>query len=602
MSSALIGLLLGPLLVAFPTPRLTLHLERTSGAAPPIDEVIEQLAMMGYSASVGMEQPQPRLLQEEELLVPGTTAYYINLIIVLLLIVVAALMAGLQMGLMSIDSTTLRLKEEEGSAEEQRAARAVSSVLHNRHHLLVALLLCNAAANEALPIFLDALVPSAYAILVSVTCVLIFGEILPSAVMLGPRQLMLAAGLAPVVRALMFITAPISVPIAKVLDYALGSHDGCSGFKRNEFKALIRIQARAKGWTKRSAATAANDKAAAGAAPLPKPLPLERQKTPAELRRHLSGVLQSRSMAQSTASPAGPTTQPSAAKTMRRSLLKGQASAKDGQPLPFGAPPGEALPPVLLPLTSISSLEDSTAEFSDDEVTILSSVFSLQSKRVFHLLEPARNTWESVRMIRYDSKMDMTTMQLLQSWGNSRVPVYAEPGRNNVRGILLVKEHLALDPDDTVPVSSLKLRYPVLMHPDTSTFDALNIFQTGKSHMALITPHGTDVLAAWQTGRDVPAHVKIFGVCTIEDVIEEIIGEEILDDTDQALTPRELQARDVGQAELWTKKGILTMSNDPSKQATAPTVRFSPTTEAARSASFGSSDPLLPRGLRVWSA
>ena len=48
------------------------------------------------------------------------------------------------------------------------------------------------------------------------TCVLLFGEILPSAVMTGPHQLAIGAALAPFVRALMLVTAPISWPIAKV--------------------------------------------------------------------------------------------------------------------------------------------------------------------------------------------------------------------------------------------------------------------------------------------------------------------------------------------------------------------------------------------------
>ena len=55
-------------------------------------------------------------------------------------------------------------------------------------------------ANEALPIFLDRLVPEYVAILISVTMVLIFGEILPSAVFSGPRQLQLAAVAAPLVK------------------------------------------------------------------------------------------------------------------------------------------------------------------------------------------------------------------------------------------------------------------------------------------------------------------------------------------------------------------------------------------------------------------
>lgn len=51
-----------------------------------------------------------------------------------------------------------------------------------QHFLLVTLLLCNAAAMEALPLFLDRLADPVSAILISVTAVLVFGEILPQAV------------------------------------------------------------------------------------------------------------------------------------------------------------------------------------------------------------------------------------------------------------------------------------------------------------------------------------------------------------------------------------------------------------------------------------
>ena len=61
-------------------------------------------------------------------------------------------------------------------------------LLKNHHFLLCSLLIANAGANEALPIFLDELLPSYAAILVSVTIVLIFGEIVPTAVFTGPKQ------------------------------------------------------------------------------------------------------------------------------------------------------------------------------------------------------------------------------------------------------------------------------------------------------------------------------------------------------------------------------------------------------------------------------
>uniref|UniRef100_A0A2P2LE18 DUF21 domain-containing protein At2g14520-like n=1 Tax=Rhizophora mucronata TaxID=61149 RepID=A0A2P2LE18_RHIMU len=50
-------------------------------------------------------------------------------------------------------------------------------VVRNQHLLLCTLLISNAAAMEALPIFLDGLVAAWGAILISVTLILLFGEV-----------------------------------------------------------------------------------------------------------------------------------------------------------------------------------------------------------------------------------------------------------------------------------------------------------------------------------------------------------------------------------------------------------------------------------------
>ena len=58
-------------------------------------------------------------------------------------------------------------------------AQVIFPILKRHHYLLVTLLLSNATAMEALPIFLDKLVPSFWAVMISVTMVLFFGEIIP---------------------------------------------------------------------------------------------------------------------------------------------------------------------------------------------------------------------------------------------------------------------------------------------------------------------------------------------------------------------------------------------------------------------------------------
>ena len=99
-----------------------------------------------------------------------------------------------------------------------------------RHRLLVSLLLLNSLANEALPLFLDQLLPNKYAvIIVSVTLVLFFGEIVPSAFFTGPNQVEVAAKLVPLVNTVMFVLSPIATPIARLLDRILHDDDGSHG-------------------------------------------------------------------------------------------------------------------------------------------------------------------------------------------------------------------------------------------------------------------------------------------------------------------------------------------------------------------------------------
>ena len=109
----------------------------------------------------------PPCHEEEEFLRPPDPAFFVDLFIVIFCICTAGLMAGCTMGICSLDPLTLRLKQMEGSADEKRWAEKIMPVIASHHDLLVALLLINAAANEALPIFLDKLVDSTTAILIS---------------------------------------------------------------------------------------------------------------------------------------------------------------------------------------------------------------------------------------------------------------------------------------------------------------------------------------------------------------------------------------------------------------------------------------------------
>lgn len=155
-------------------------------------------------------------------------------------------MSGLTVGMMGIDHLVLELKIEsrDTKPEEWAAAKRLLPILQKHHYLLVTLLLINASALETLPIYLDKLVPSVWAIIISVTCVLWVGEILPMAVCTGSNQIMIANKLAPLVNMLMIGTGIISYPLSLMLDCILGEDHQLKWFSGSDLKTLIDLHSK----------------------------------------------------------------------------------------------------------------------------------------------------------------------------------------------------------------------------------------------------------------------------------------------------------------------------------------------------------------------
>ncbi|KAK8315033.1 hypothetical protein V6Z12_D01G212400 [Gossypium hirsutum] len=103
------------------------------------------------------------------------TDFIIHILIIVLLVLFAGMMSGLTLGLMSLSLVDL----------------------------------------EALPIFLDSLVTAWGAILISVTLILVFGEIIPQAVC-SRYGLAIGATVAPIVQVLVWICFPVAYPISKL--------------------------------------------------------------------------------------------------------------------------------------------------------------------------------------------------------------------------------------------------------------------------------------------------------------------------------------------------------------------------------------------------
>ena len=161
------------------------------------------------------------------------------------------------------------------------------------------------------------------------------------------------------------------------------------------------------------------------------------------------------------------------------------------------------------------SLGETGQQLNTDEVTIISAVLDLKDKSIGSIMTPM----DDVFTMSLDDVLDEDTMDVLLSQGYSRIPIHHPDNDKNFVGMLLVKMLITYDPEDAKPVREFALATLPETRPDTSCLDIVNFFQEGKSHMVLVSTY---------PGEDHGA----LGVVTLEDVIEELIGEEIVDESD----------------------------------------------------------------------
>ena len=100
--------------------------------------------------------------QQQELEVILQSAWFDvwNILGAFVCVCVSAIAAGLTVSLLSLDPLILliKMRASENPVERKQAARLVT-IVQRRHPLLVSLILCSAISSEALPIFLQDLMP-----------------------------------------------------------------------------------------------------------------------------------------------------------------------------------------------------------------------------------------------------------------------------------------------------------------------------------------------------------------------------------------------------------------------------------------------------------
>ncbi len=171
-------------------------------------------------------------------------------------------------------------------------------------------------------------------------------------------------------------------------------------------------------------------------------------------------------------------------------------------------------------LKTIASLSRQSGEIEADQEKVIANILQLGSKTVRQVMTP--------RTVTFTAAQSLTIKEASRMEGkwrmHSRVPVYdGEP--DNVVGIVLSQDVLMAA---AVGQNNLKLSQimrPVHFVPETAPLDRIFIdFFERYQHLFVV----------------VDEYGSVTGVISMEDILEEIIGREIVDESDKARNMREL--------------------------------------------------------------
>ena len=386
--------------------------------------------------------------------------YWFFMFMVAFLTLFAGMMSGLTVGYLSVDKLTMELREKTGTQMEKEYSKIILPVLSNHHWLLCTLLLMNSFAMEALPVFLDRVFSRLTAVIISVTLLLIFGEVIPQALCTGPRQIQIAAMAAPMTRFLMIISWPISYWLGKCLDIILGEQ-GRTRYQNQDLKALV------------------------------------------EMHTY------------------------EAIKKISEEEEKNPYISKEDIPKP-----------------------SNTMGLSTVEANLMISALEIREKKVIEIMI----SFDKVYSIKHEEPLNRKKVLEILDKGFSRIPVFRNDDKTDLIGILRIKQLISIDFNQNRSLKELgiRLKSPLVIPPQMTLIELLREFRKGKSHMAFITEQVELLQNKLGLNRNNSVQfnlrynetfldakkIKVLGIVTLEDVIEQIFNLEIMDEEDYEKSKR----------------------------------------------------------------
>ena len=133
------------------------------------------------------------------------------------------------------------------------------------------------------------------------------------------------------------------------------------------------------------------------------------------------------------------------------------------------------------------------------------------------------------------AKLDTATMARIARRGFSRIPIAMSARKGSLSGYLLTKELVCVSPTDASQagvITQYATHVPAWTGPTHSLFELLEEFKSGRCHMAFVSRNPELSRASVANGEVPSGSAACIGVITLEDVIEEILMQEVYDETD----------------------------------------------------------------------
>jgi len=171
-------------------------------------------------------------------------------------------------------------------------------------------------------------------------------------------------------------------------------------------------------------------------------------------------------------------------------------------------------------LQTIAALSQESGDIEESEAKVINNIIDLKSRYVRQVMTPRTVTFSLNEHMTIGNAMEIPS----ELNSHSRIPVYnREP--NNVTGIVMRKDILQAAAEGKSKLTIGRFKQPAHFVPETAPLNRILIdFFERRTHLFIV----------------VDEYGTMTGVISMEDVLEEIVGQEIIDESDRARDMREL--------------------------------------------------------------